>query len=311
MGSPSSDVPRLIKPHAVTPGDTVALVAPAFAIEPERVDAGQRVLEAAGFRVRRGRGLLAQRGYLAGSDGRRARELQAALESPKVDAILCVRGGYGCHRIMASLDPAAARAARKPLVGFSDVTTLLLWQRRLAGLVGVHGPMFDGRSGPSQDEVAALVHLLGGGVPEAMRGQGGRGRRAEGRLVGGSLTLLAASLGTAWEVDARGAILCFEEIGEKPYALDRMLQHLASAGKLEAAAGFAVGHLTGCTDPKRERPEAEAVVREILGATGKPFVLGLPFGHGSPNLPWPVGVRGWIDGGRAELGFSEPGVQRA
>ena len=249
-------------------------------------------------------------GYLAGDDRRRASELMELVDDDRVDAILCARGGYGCHRIMTSLDPGRVRAAAKPLLGFSDVTTLHLWQRRVVGLVGFHSPMLE-REEPLDDaEKDSLVRALGGAPLAPLRGEAGRGGVAEGRLVGGSLTLLAASLGTPWEVDTRGALLLIEEIGEKPYALDRLLHQLRAAGKLEAAAGFGIGHLVGCRDPKRDRPTAAEVIDEILVPFGRPIVTGLPFGHTRPNLTWPVGVRAALDGERGELRILEAGVRR-
>jgi muramoyltetrapeptide carboxypeptidase len=200
------------------------------------------------------------------------------------------------------------RKARKPLVGFSDATTLLLWQLRRAGLMGFHGPMLERDAGPSDAELERLVRALLGEPLPPLAGAGRRGGRAEGRLVGGSLTLLAASLGTPWEIDTRGAILAFEEIGEKPYAIDRDLQHLAAAGKLEAAAGFAVGSLLGCEDPKRATPSADDVIVSVLSRWKKPLVTGLPFGHEQPNLVWPVGAAARIDGKRGELVLLEAGV---
>jgi len=301
-------LPRLRKARRVRSGDTLAIAAPAFAIDPARFEVGVARLEHAGYRVRWREDVLAVEGYLAGSDARRAEELLGWVEAPDVAAILCARGGYGAHRIMARLDAARVRAAAKPLVGYSDITTLLLWQQRRAGLVGFHGPMFDRDEGPSDLELEHLVRALAGDALPPFAGVGRVGGRVTGRLVGGSLTLLAASLGTPWEVDTRGAVLLFEEIGEKPYALDRDLQHLAAAGKLDAAVGFGVGSLLGCTDPKRETPTADDVVLEILGATGKPLVTGLPFGHESPNLIWPVGVQAELDGDRGELTVLEAGV---
>ena len=298
----------MLLPRAIPQRATVAIAAPAFAIDPERLHTGIARLEAAGFAVRWDEALLSEEGYLAGSDARRAAELARWVGDPAVDAVLCARGGFGCARAIPALDAAAFAAARKPLVGFSDVTALLLWQRASSGLVGFHGPMFDAAEGPSDEELDALGRALRGeplapwtGVPVAPGA-------AEGALVGGSLTLLAASLGTPWELDSRGAILLIEEIGEKPYAIDRHLTHLRDAGKLDAAVGFAVGHLFTCVDPKRERPTAEEVVGEVLGGLGKPVVTGLPFGHRSPNLPWPHGVRGRIDGEAGTLEVLEPGV---
>ena len=303
-------MPRLTKPHAVRQGDCIAVVAPAFAVSEARLETGAARLRSAGFRVCWRADLLAQQGYLAGSDERRAAELMQWIEDADVAALLCARGGYGAQRMLPGLDAARVRLARKALIGFSDTTTLLLWQLRKAGLTGFHGPMFDRDAGPSEAEIERLVRALAGEALPPLAGQARCGGRAEGRLVGGSLTLLAASLGTPWEVDTRGAILAFEEIGEKPYALDRDLSHLAAAGKLDAAAGFAVGSLLGCEDPKRSAPTADEVVLELLGQRGKPLVTGLPFGHEAPNLIWPVGVRAALDGERGELVLLEAGVTR-
>ncbi|MDX1648308.1 MAG: LD-carboxypeptidase [Myxococcota bacterium] len=303
-------MPRLLKPRALGAGATVALAAPAFAAEPARIEEGRAWLAAQGWKVRTRPDLTAAQGYLAGDDARRAGELMQWIDDPDVDAILCVRGGWGCHRIVPRLDPVRVRAARKPLVGFSDVTTLLLWQLRRAGLAGLHGPMLERAGGPTEEERDALVRALSGRALPPLRGEPGGGGRAEGRLVGGSLTLLAASLGTPWEPRTRGAILVLEDVGEKPYALDRLLAHLRAAGKLEGLAGVGVGHLAGCTDPKREHPTALEVVREALAPLGVPLVTGLPSGHGTPNLPWPVGGRAALAGERGELVPLEPATRR-
>jgi muramoyltetrapeptide carboxypeptidase len=303
-------VPRVVKPRALRPGATVALAAPAFPPDAERLAEGEAWLGAMGYRVRQRPDLTAVRGYLAGDDARRAAELMQWIEDPQVDAIVCVRGGWGCHRIVPRLDAARVRAARKPLVGFSDVTTLLLWQLRRAGLVGLHGPMLERAGGPTEEEREALARALAGRTLPPLRGEPRGGGRAEGRLLGGSLTLLAASLGTPWEPRTRGAILVLEDVGEKPYALDRLLSHLRAAGKLDGLAGVGVGHLTGCVDPKRERPTALEVVEEALAPLGVPFVTALPSGHGTPNLPWPMGGRAAIDGDRGELSILGTAARR-
>lgn len=304
-------MPRLRKPRALRPGATIGVAAPAFAVDAERLAAGESQLRAAGFRVRRSDGVTARCGYLAGDDAGRAEAFMALVEDPAVDAIVCARGGYGSQRMIGALDAARVRAAAKPLLGFSDATTLLLWQRRLAGLVGFHAPMLEREEPLGEEELERLgLALIGRPLPP-LRGVPGCGGRAEGRLVGGSLTLLAASIGTPWEVDTRGAIVLFEEIGEKPYALDRLLGQLRFAGKFRSVVGIGVGHLVGCTDAKRVTPTAEEVLEEILRPLGVPLVLGLPFGHRRPNLTWPVGVRGAIDGERGEVHVLEAGVARA
>lgn len=305
-------MPRLRKPRALPDGGTIAIVAPAAAVDAERLAAGAAALREAGFRTVHRDDLLARDRYLAGDDARRADELMAFVRDERVDALWCARGGYGCHRLMDRLDAAAVRAARKPLVGYSDVTTLLLWQRRHAGLVGFHGPMLERDPVFAKDELDALVAALSGreALPVVRRGSGGGGGRAEGRLVGGSLSLLAASLGTPWEVDTRGAILLLEDRGERPYRLDRMLQQLRFAGKLEQAAGVGLGAFSGCDEPGGD-PSGREILLECLDAAGRPWVEGLPFGHDSPNLPWPLGVRAALDGERGELHILESGVSRS
>lgn len=302
-------MPALRKARALSPGATIGIAAPAFAVDPEALEVGEAQLREAGFATVRREDLTERRWYLAGDDRRRVRELMALVEDDRVDAILCARGGYGCHRIVAELDPLRVRAAAKPLIGFSDITTLLLWQRKRAGLVGFHAPMLNRREGMLPEELESLLRALRGDAAPALLGEAHGGGRGEGRLVGGSLTVLAASLGTPWEVDTRGAILLLEDVHEKPYALDRLLQQMRAAGKLDRVAGVGVGQLIDCVDPMRETPSAEEVVLEALLPLGVPIVLGLPFGHGRPNLTWPFGVRGALDGERGALEILEAGVR--
>jgi len=303
-------VGALRKPRAIGPGATLGVAAPAFAVDGESLDEGVEALRAAGFRVKLDPGIRARHGYLAGDDGRRARELRALLADASVDAVLCARGGYGCQRVLPFLEAEDVRAAGKALLGYSDVTVLHLWQLRHAGLVGFHAPMLE-HGAWREDELDAVRAALGGAAEElVLAGEGRGGGRAEGRLVGGSLKLVATSLGTPFEPDTEGAILLLEDVAEKPYAIDRMLQQLLAAGKLERVAGVAFGQLVSCVDPKRAAPTAEQVIEEVLGPLGLPLVLGLPFGHGRPNLPWPVGVHGAIDGERGEVVALEAGVER-
>lgn len=285
----------------------MAVAAPAGPVDPERLEEGAARLRRAGFEVVWRDDVLDRRGYLAGDDARRAEELMAWVRDPEVDAILCARGGYGCHRMVERLDAAAVRAAAKPLVGFSDVTTLLLWQLRQAGLVGFHGPM-PARTHRDED-VARLFALLAGEGAKPLEGRPGGGGVAEGRLVGGNLAVLVASLGCAWEPDTEGAILLFEDVGERPYRLDRMLAQLRSAGKLAGLAGVGVGSLDGCCDEHYPEPAACDVVEEALRPLGIPLVLDLPFGHGESNVAWPVGVRARLDGGTGRIEWLESGVE--
>ena len=279
-------------------------------MDPERLQAGQALLHAAGFETHRRDDLLTRDGYFAGDDARRASELMELVNDPRIDGIICARGGYGCDRILSSLDAAAFRAAAKPLVGYSDITALLLWQRRCAGLIGFHGPMLDRGNDVDAEAMDHLFEQLMGksAIPLALRGRAVAGGQATGRIVGGSLTLLVASLGTPWELDTRGAILLIEDVGERPYRVDRMLQQLRAAGKFEKLAAVGIGSFQSCLDESYPKPSVYTVIEDALRPLGVPIVTNLPFGHVKQNYAWPMGGRATIDGISGELQLLERGV---
>lgn len=301
------------KPRALQRGALLGIAAPGGPVDRGRLEAGESLLRTAGFDIYRRNDLLTRDGYTAGSDARRAAELMELVNDPAVAGIICARGGYGCDRILPMLDAGAFREAAKPLVGYSDITALLLWQRRCAGLMGFHGPMLD--RGADLDR-AALDHLIeqltgAGALPATLRGRALVAGRATGRLVGGSLTLLAASIGSAWELDTRGAILLIEDVGERPYRIDRMLQQLRAAGKFEQLVAVGVGSFESCVDERYPQPDVDTVIENALRPLGVPIVSGLPFGHVERNYAWPIGGRATIDGARGELQLLERGVRRA
>jgi muramoyltetrapeptide carboxypeptidase len=303
-------VPRLVQARALRPGERIGVAAPAARADAETLAECERELHELGWPTQRLDDPTAACGYFAGDDERRERELRLLLEDPQVGAIVCARGGYGCHRYVDRLDAGLFRRHRKPIVGYSDITTLLLWQRRRAGLTGVHGPMLERLGADHRASLEALVALLCGAVPEPMQGQGSVPGRAEGRLVGGSLTLCAASLGTPWEIDTRAAILLLEDTNEPPFRIDRMMQSLRVAGKLEACAGIGVGAMVACDDPRFPDWTAEGIIRELAEAHGVPLVVGLPFGHVDANRAWTFGARAVLDGDRGTLEQLESGVSR-
>jgi muramoyltetrapeptide carboxypeptidase len=306
-------VPRLIKPRALAAGATLGIAAPGGPVDPHTLAAGEELFRRAGFETLRRADLLDRHSYMAGNDTRRIAEFMELVADDRVDGIVCARGGYGCDRIIASLDAGRVRSAAKPLVGYSDITVLLLWQRRCAGLMGFHGPMLDRGGDVDPEAIASLIAQLRGEAvePVTLRGSGRGGGSASGRLVGGSLTLVAASVGTPWEIDTRGAILLLEDVGERPYRIDRMLQQLLAAGKLARLAGVGIGDFSSCQDERYPETGALDVILETLGPLGVPLVSGLPFGHVRANFPWPVGGRATIDGDAGEIRVIEQGVSRA
>jgi muramoyltetrapeptide carboxypeptidase len=302
-------VPSLRRPRAIRPGARIAIAAPAGPVDPEALDSGRTALERLGFETVAREDVLDRDGYLAGSDDRRAAELMEFVRDPGIDAILCARGGYGCHRIVDSLDSSAFREAAKPLVGYSDITTLLLWQRKHAGLLGIHGPMLEKKDSLGGEAGSALIRALQGTGPlPRYAGQTLVGGWGEGRLVGGSLTVCVASLGTPWEIDTRDSILMLEDVTELPYRIDRMLQQLRAAGKFDRAVGIALGGFTDCDDERYPDWTVERLFDEVFGSLAIPVVAGLPFGHGGQNRPWPFAGRAAIDGSRGELEILESAV---
>ena len=302
-------MPSLRRARAIRPGARIAIAAPAGPVAAEQLEAGRTALERLGFDVTYREDILDRDGYLAGSDARRAEELMGHVTDPDVDAIVCARGGYGCHRILGALDAAAFRKAAKPLVGYSDITSLLLWQRKKAGLLGIHGSMLEKKEALTGEAGSAWVRALRGTGPfPRYAGEALVTGWGEGRLVGGSLTVCVASLGTPWEIDTRDAILMLEDVTELPYRIDRMLQQLRAAGKFDSLVGVALGEFTECEDERYPEWTVERLVTEVFGELGIPVVRGLPFGHGKVNLPWPFAGRGALDGARGELEILEAAV---
>ncbi len=307
---------KLAKPAPLSHGDVVRVVAPSSPLaNPERLAAGVATLESWGLRVRMRPGLFERRHlYFAGRPEERAGELMEALLDPEAKAIFPIRGGYGVTTLLPLLDAAAVAAAPpKIVVGCSDLTALLTWLVQDVGQTCVHGPMV-GSLGSGRDEqgAARLRSLLfdGGRPSDITAGQHAADSFcvspgvATGRAVGGSLSLLAAQCGTPWQVDATDAVLFLEDVGERPYRIDRLLVQLEQAGLFAQAAGVVLGDFTGCDEPNGTiswRHAAQRVFRRLP----IPVLAGLPFGHGNPNLAWPLGVRVHMDAGAGVVSFRE------
>jgi muramoyltetrapeptide carboxypeptidase len=287
----------VIRPPRLQPGDPVAVVAPAGPVPRDRFEAGANIL-AARYRLVHDERIFAQHGFLAGRDEARLDELSRALASPDVRAVICARGGYGLMRLLPSLDVSAFLQNPKWLVGFSDATALHAWATR-AGVATIHGPVVTQLGDLGEDDARALTSLLEGDAPPPLVGLRTLvGGRAEGRLVGGNLELVSRLIGTPWQLDLDGAVLLLEEVGERPYRIDRALTHLALAGALDGLRGVVLGDLHRCEEPiTPNSPSADEVVVERLASRGIPIVAGAPIGHGARNRAVPLGVPVTIDAG--------------
>ncbi|MEV6814651.1 LD-carboxypeptidase, partial [Micromonospora sp. NPDC051296] len=243
----------------------------------------------------------ARQGYLAGADALRAADLNTAFADPRVRGVVCTRGGYGAQRVVDAIDLEAVRRDPKVVAGFSDITALQLALWRGARLAGVHGPGAAWRDERTPLSSAESLHAaLTTTEPVTVRAVEGEETfgvrvpgRAVGRLLGGNLCLVAASLGTPDMPDLTGAVLLLEDVQEPPYKVDRMLTQLRRAGVLDGLAGVAVGQFTDCADGW-EVGVAD-VLTERLGDLGVPVLGGLPIGHGPGQLTVPVGTLATLD----------------
>ncbi len=281
------------------PGDRVVVVAPSSPFDPAELAAGVAALRTR-YDVQHAPDIVERHGYFAGDDARRLRELRAAIEDDTVAAIVAARGGYGATRLLPELPVELVARHPKLLLGFSDLTALhALWAR--AGLGSIHGPMVAtlGRLGaPVLERVLAAVE--GGasasfaGLPAIASG------RAAGRLVGGNLAVLAALVGTPYAPPLEDAVLFLEDIGERPYRVDRMLTTLRQAGWLAQVRAIALGPFTDAV-PGPDGVTVEQVLHERLADLGVPVVAGLPCGHVDDNHPLVLGARVVIDADEGTL----------
>jgi len=293
---------------AIRPGDAVGVIAPASGFERGAFDAGLAIL-AARYQPEFDPGLFERHRYLAGDDARRLAELLTALADPRLRALFCARGGYGATRLLARLTGAAPPGPRKPLVGFSDITALHLWLAA-HGWVSIHGPVVTQLARLPVRTHARLFALLESDQPAApLAGTATYvPGRAEGRLIGGNLSVLSRVLGTPYMPVLEGAVLLLEDQGERPYRLDRMWVHLELAGVFRQVRGIVLGSFTRCEEPDAPYSSAD-VLRELAGATGLPCAAGFPIGHGDENEPVALGTRVRLDADARTLTFLEAAVR--
>lgn len=287
---------------ALRAGDPVTVIAPAGPFDRASFEAGLAII-ARRYEVDYDPGVLMRHRYLAGSDARRLGELWRALAGTGSRAVFCARGGYGVMRLLAGLEGLAPVA--KPVIGFSDITVLhqLLQRQRL---VSIHGPVLTQLARLDAQAHERLFELLESETPAAdLTGtETYVNGTAEGPLLGGNLAVLTRLIGTPFLAPLEGAILLLEDVGERPYRLDRMWTHLQLAGVFRQVRGIALGEFTGCEEKDADYSSAD-VLRELAIATGLPCAAGFPIGHGLHNQPVPLGVRVRLDADSRRLTFLE------
>ncbi len=316
----------LIKPVRLEFGDMLGIVAPASAPpDPKNIDRSVEAVEKLGFKPRLAPHVRKRLGFLAGSDRDRAADLMKMFCDPKVKGIVCVRGGYGTARLLGSLDFKLIGRNPKVFIGYSDITSLHCAFLAKAGLLSFHGPMLNSDFIKPHCPAFTVQSFLRTVMEPRPAGSvcQGRSRRktrvlrpgtASGRLVGGNLSVLCASLGTPYQPSFENSILFFEDVDEVPYRFDRMLTQLLNSGLLQTVKGIAIGVNKHCRDPKaaktkEHRQTLEEVFLERLRPLDVPIVAGLPFGHVAVNATLPVGARVTLDARRGDLVIDEPAVR--
>lgn len=310
----STEKLSIIKPKRLKEGDRIALVAPGSYISGNELQESVKNLSDLGFQVTFTERLTLQDGYFSGNDSQRAEDLMEMFERDDVDAIMCVRGGYGCARILPLLDYNVIKKNPKILIGYSDVTALLYGIFKKTGLITFHGPV--ATSTFNEFSVQNLKSVLMNpeknkkflnanpandeniyGVQTLVKG------KAKGRLIGGNLSIMVSLIGTKYDIDYAGKIIFIEEVGEEPYRIDRMLTQLIQSNKFKSAAGIMMGIFSKCEPREKDAAFSKSfslmeVLKDRFSGFKIPVIYGMSFGHIKDKFTIPFG-------GLAELDTNE------
>ncbi len=287
---------RVVKPLAVAPGARIAVVSPASSARAERITRGVETLRALGYdAVAAEHAYGKQTPYFSGTAEERLADMQGAFADPAAAAVMCTRGGYGSNYLLDDLDLELIGGHPKAFFAYSDLTTMQMWMLDQTGLVAFHGPMtaadFSVENGVDLDSFRAALSggLVQAGVEHGMRVL--RPGSARGTMYGGCLTILAASLGTRFAPQTEGKLLFLEDVGVKPYQVDRLLRQMILAGKFERVRGFIFGEMKECVSPDADPHLLEEVILRVLEPFDVPIAMGLRSGHVSGgNVTLPMGI---------------------
>jgi len=287
----------MLKPRALAPGDRLAIVAPASPFTREEFDRGVEEIRRLGFEPSYDESVFARDGFVAGSPEVRAAAIRDAWRDSSIAGLIGVRGGYGSAQLLPLLDRDEAIRACKPFIGYSDLTSILTFLTIGCGIVAFHGPMLAGRLGRGADGYDAqsflravssrepMGELRPPGLETVKRGE------ASGPLFGGTMTQLLSSLGTPFAFDPPlGYVLFLDEVGERPYRLDRMVTQMKQSGLIDRASAVIIGELPRCDEPAGE-PTGRDVMARLFRDFRGPVAIGFPSGHTTtPAMTLPFGV---------------------
>jgi muramoyltetrapeptide carboxypeptidase len=316
--------PKTMKPSKLRENAVIGLIAPGSPPSAEKMAKAKANLVGLGFQVKAGANLDAKNGYLAGTDEQRLADLHAAFVDPEVEAVWCVRGGYGTGRLLPMVDFELIKKNPKPFIGYSDITALHLAFQKKAGLITFHGPVgtsdfteftlqhlrrvlinpiprFEIRTPNATEALALGIEYIPKVIQKGF---------AKGILMGGNLSLLTSLIGTPYLPSYKNKIVFIEEVGEVPYRIDRMLTQLLQGSDFKKAAGIALGVFSDC-NPTGKDPSLSLVevLQDRLGNLGIPVIYGLPFGHIPNQATIPCGSMAELDTERQALVLTEWAVK--
>jgi muramoyltetrapeptide carboxypeptidase len=308
----------LIRGKVLKKGDTIGLIAPASPVSKEKVDLSKTVLEQLGFKVKIGTSCYEEYGYLAGKDEVRAKDLNMMFSDDGVHGIICIRGGYGTLKILNMLDYEMIKNSPKIFVGYSDITNIHIALNQICGLITIHGPMAASNMIEDFDDFSkeSLLRTIGNNEPIGQLSNPVREDMkvfnrgvTEGEIVGGNLALVAASMGTPYEIDTKDKIFFLEDIDERPYSIDRMLTELLLARKLQEAKGIILGDFKNCEpDNDEDSLSLMQVFEDIILPLNKPTIYNVKSGHCHPMLTLPLGARAQLDADNGKITILEGAV---
>jgi len=294
-----------IRPPRLKPGDTIGIAAPAGPFDLEIFSQGISVVESMGFRTRVSDEIFEKTGYLAGNDEQRAQLVNRLFEDPEVQGIICARGGFGSLRILPLVDFDAARKNPKVFIGFSDITALLTAITARSSLVTFHGPVVTSLANAPEFTRHGLTTAVASDARIEISPADGtaiQAGRASGPVIGGNLSTLCHLLGTPFQAGLKNHILLFEDRGEAPYRIDRMVSQMKLAGCFEGIAGLVLGSFEDCED----LDAIYRIFREHFKDIHIPILAGFGIGHGKRNLTIPFGIEAVLDTDRQMLSFTQP-----
>ncbi len=313
-----------LKPAKLQRGDKVGLVAPAWSITQDDLESSIEKVKQLGLEPLWSDKILGRHGYFSGTDKERAADFNQMIKNPEIKGIVFTNGGYGCARILDLIDYNLIRQHPKVMIGFSDITALLYAIHKHTGLITFHGPVsktihreynklqFRNIVMNSMDTYtieSSEKDLQKAATDKTFERYTITSGKAQGKLVGGNLSLICSMIGTPYQMDLKDNIVMIEDVGEEPYRIDRMLTQLIASGELKKAAGIAFGICRRCN--KSTVPNSftlKQVIEDRIKPLGIPAVYGLSFGHNEQNFTFPIGLQAELETGKMTIKLLERAV---